>query len=312
MVVDNLFGADLTYTAELLSEIDRHFAEYPRKPTFTVLCRADQFLDGPTSFPDDFIALMRRAGIWNISMGLESVENDTLEDMRKKADVSVYRRAAERLRHHGFKMSASFIAGYADDTVESVRGIAAFATELDCFTIQLYCPAITPKTKDWNRLLFRKIPGCPERYLNGHSVSTFPRRMLPSALQEALFDTARDFCAQAEPQKRIVGRIYEKTRRATQPFLECLRRIESQILIPRGIYRERNGRFELDEDRLWTLFADVDAYALFIEDVGGMFDLIRYPSGYAARSRARFQDSNIASARRRRAPLSWAEARQLA
>lgn len=312
MIVDNLFGADLAYTTDLLTQLGRHFHDYTRKPSFTVLCRADQFVGDGKAFTDEFLKLMRSAGIWNISMGLESVEDDTLEDMRKEADTSVYRGAAKRLAQHGFMMSASFIAGYANDTEQSVRRIANFAKELGCFTIQLYCPAVTPKTKDWKRLLFRKIPGCPERYLNGQTVSTFPKLMLPSVLQKALFDTAREFCAQKEPQKRIVGRIYETTWRAVRPYHACLQQIEAEILLPEGVYREgRGGAFELDEEVLWNLSADRERYGHFMERVGTIFDSIRYPSGYRGRNRGRFQDDHLVGMRVRRPPLDWAQARQL-
>ncbi len=314
MVVDNLFGADREATQELLESLVRRFEGRKRQPTFTVLCRADQFTHGEDLFSDSFLQLMRRAGIWNISMGLESVEDATLQDMRKEAETHVYVDTAERLQRFGFKISASFMAGYADDTERSVRSIAPFARNLGCFTIQMYCPAITPRTSDWKQLIHRRIPGHPARFLNGHSVATFPQRILPSVLQKTLFETADDFCrgGQREAQKLIVARIYRRVWNGMKPFYAALAEIEREVLLPERIYRESSpGSWELDEDRLLTLFADRERYEDFARRIEEIFDPVRYPEGVEPllpmpRDPLPGAGSNLAARRGQRA---WSEAR---
>ncbi len=314
MVVDNLFGADLDATTELLEALVRHFEDRSRKPTFTVLCRADQFSHGNEGFSDSFLRLMRKAGIWNISMGLESVENATLEDMRKDSDMPVYIDTAERLRRFDFRFSASFIAGYANDTERSVREIATFAEQVGCFTIQLYCQGITPRTRDWKRLLHRRIPGYPARFLNGHSVVTFPQRMLPSVLQKALFETAEDFCfgGKREAQKLIVGRIYRKVWKGMKPYYFALQEIEDEMLVPQGVYVEDGiGNWVLDEDLLLDLFADREFYVDFARRIEKVFDPLRYPEGVEPVPpfpRDPLAGAGFPANTRER---SWAEARQL-
>lgn len=277
MVVDNLFAGDLPYTEELLNQIIMRFEKSARKPTFTVLCRADQ-LGGRGAFSDHFLSLMRRAGIWNISMGLESVDDTTLEDMRKDSTTDIYRAAAARVHQYDFKLSASFIAGYANDTPQTVLNIAPFASSIGCFTIQLYCQAITPRTRDWKRLRYRQIPGVPERFMNGHTVATFPKRMLPSTLQRTLFETARRFFNVDEPQKRIVGRIYERVWREVRAYAEALERVEREVVLHEGIYhKEESGLWILQEDRLHDLFHDRGRYGEFARSIASHFDHLRFP-----------------------------------
>jgi radical SAM superfamily enzyme YgiQ (UPF0313 family) len=82
MVIDNLFAGDVEYTGELLQRIVRTFEGRTDKPAFTVLCRADQFAGDKGCLPEDFLWLMRRAGVTHVSLGLESISKDSLDQMR--------------------------------------------------------------------------------------------------------------------------------------------------------------------------------------------------------------------------------------
>jgi hypothetical protein len=200
--------------------------------------------------------------------------------MRKESTTDVYVGAAERLHKFGFEIAASFVAGYANDTRQTVLNIAPFATRIGCFTIQLYCQAITPRTRDWKRLLFRRIPGCPERFLNGHTVTTFPQRMLPSVLQRTLFETSDAFFNTRDPQKKIIGRIYRRVWGGLREYWEALSRIEEEVLLPEGIYVEEGTDLHvLQEDRLRELFADRERYTGFARRIEALFDPLRYPAG---------------------------------
>ena len=286
MIVDNLFGADVEYTGKLLDAIVRRFEGRAVRPTFTVLCRADQFLEGG-QFSGEFLALMRRAGVWNISMGLESIDDTSLEDMRKNTSTDVYHEAASRVREFDFKIAGSFIAGYADDTRDKVLKIASFAERIGLFTIQLYCQAVFPHTPDWSRLAHRRIPGAPERFLNAHGVEIFPARMLPSVLQKTLFDTAELFLSAREPQKRIMRRIYSSVWRAMRHYHDALQRVEQDILLPRGIYRlDSSGHYQLQEETLVRLHGDPEEYDYFSSQLAERFAHLRYPPGRTGAGRS--------------------------
>jgi radical SAM superfamily enzyme YgiQ (UPF0313 family) len=278
MVVDNLFAGDQLYTEELLRRILAYFGHYTRKPQFTVLCRADQFSGNGKSLPDRFLRLMRKAGVTHVSVGFESVNEDTLKRMRKPSCTSAYKRAVQRMHRFGFNIAATFVTGYGYDTYQDVFNIAHFAKSVGCFTIQIYCHAITPGTLDARRNPYLKIPGIPLRFANGHSVVTFPRQMLPSTLQKAVFEAAMAFYKSREPQKRLVGRIYRQIWKGIKPYYETLRRIETDILIPERLYVfSGQDKYILQEEKLQALADDSERYGDFVKQFKTCFDPIRYP-----------------------------------
>lgn len=285
MVVDNLFGANQSHTEELLKRIVSTFKYQSIKPEFTVLCRADQFVGHGHTFSNRFLRLMREAGITNISLGLESVNNDTLDLMNKRNDTSLYSQAAYRLHQHDFKIAATFVAGFGYDTYRDVINIGHFAKSIRCFTIQVYCYSITPGTLDARKSFYLRIPGIPERFLNGHSVTTFPRRMLPSVLQKAIFEAATIFYQVKAPEKRLIGHVYRQIWKGMQPYYEALKRIEIEILLPEELYFV-GGTNEhiLNEQKLQLLTQDSEKYPKFIRNIEDIFDPIRHPEAPQMRS----------------------------
>jgi radical SAM superfamily enzyme YgiQ (UPF0313 family) len=258
MVVDNLFTGDPQYTEALVGRLESVDLGPEQRPSFTVLCRADQFA-GEGALPDSFLVRMHRAGITHVSIGMESLNADSLRRMGKRTTVGTYRTAAQRLRAYGFRVAATFVTGFAEDSLEDVRAISAFADEIGCFTIQVYAHAITPGAAD-TRSAHRAIRGIPRQFLNGHAVSVLPLRMLPSELQAALFETAARFYDRSrEPQRRLVGAVYRHVRRSMQPYELALQRFEREILLPEQLYvPDRTGSYRLQEEPLQRVLEDTD------------------------------------------------------
>jgi radical SAM superfamily enzyme YgiQ (UPF0313 family) len=273
MVVDNLFGGDPGHTEELLGRIVRTFEGRTDKPTFTVLCRADQFVGGGNVFSDQFMTLMREAGVTHVSLGLESINEKSLVQMRKRTDLVQYIAAADRLHRCGFHIAATFVAGFDGDRYEDVLGIAEFAEKIGCFTIQIYSRTFTPKTSDEAMSGYRTIPGYLDKYFNGHTVNIFPTLMLPSTLQRAIFEAAFQFYEGKGPQKRLVGRIYKQVWKGIRPHYEALRRIEDEILLPEGIYVQLGGDgFMLREKALRAIVEDAERLAGLKKRIRGIFE----------------------------------------
>jgi len=256
MIVDNLFGGNLEYTEELLGEVVQAFEARHVRPTFTVLCRADQFTAGPRVFSNSLLGLMRRAGVRNISLGIESVREKSLVSMRKGSDLALYRAAAKRLHQFGFNIDATYVTGYGDETVQDVLSIAEFSREIGCFGIQVYAYGITPGALDARKNAHLQIPYSWTPFTNGHAVTTLPRKMLPSILQRSIFDTARSFFDQPGPEKRLIGRIYRKIERGFEPYRMALEEIERDVLLPMKIYKQGRDGFVLDEERLLEVTDD--------------------------------------------------------
>jgi radical SAM superfamily enzyme YgiQ (UPF0313 family) len=269
IVCDNLFGGDASYTEELMHRILGTFKGRSDKPLLTVLCRADQFVDGAGSLPEKTIRMMARGGIANVSLGLESINSQSLLQMRKKADLQTYYAATECLRRNGIGMLATFVAGFDGDRYEDVVNISEFGERIGLFTIQVYGRGIMPGTVDEILMSHRNIPGRLDKYVNGHTVNIFPAQMLPSDLQRAIFEAAFRF--HGREGRKVALTTFRAIWRGIRPHYEALQRLEREILIPEGIYTPADGGFLLNEKALHALTEDEERYQSFAGICGTIF-----------------------------------------
>ena len=258
IVSDNLFAGDAVYTEELTDRLIRRFEGRSDKPKLTVLCRADQFAGGPGSFSEKMVRTMPRAGVANVSLGLESISRRSLLQMRKKTDLQMYHSAADFLRRNGIGMLATFVAGFDGDRYEDVVNIAEFGERIGLFTVQVYSRNINPGTVDEFLSENRNIPGGLHQYRNGHGVHMLPALMLPSDLQRAIFEAAFRFHDRKD--RKSAQRVFRMIRNGLDPHYEGLLRLEKEILIPEGIYASSGSGYSLNEKVLNALVEDVERY----------------------------------------------------
>jgi len=256
---DNLFAGDDSHVEETMLRMEEAFRPRGYKPSFTVLMRADQLSGDPSALSDQMVAMLARGGVSVVSFGLESISERSLLQMRKRTTLEKYLAASATLRRHGIQMLGTFASGFDGDTVDDILGIADFAEKMGLFTIQCYSRSITPGTIDMTFSERRIIPGWANRFANGHGVWILPMLMLPSQLQEALFDVALRF-HQRDSSRKPAYLAFSRIRRSIEPNLRALRRIEQELLLPMGIYRSSEGRFLLDEDRLHQVHETPDLF----------------------------------------------------
>jgi radical SAM superfamily enzyme YgiQ (UPF0313 family) len=226
--------------------------------------RADQFADGPGALSDRLIRMLSEAGMANVSLGLESISNTSLLQMNKKADLPMYYLASERLRKHGIGMLATFVAGFDGDRYEDVLNISEFADRFGLFTSQVYARSITTGTVDELLNGQRILHGALDRYKNGHGVWFMPALMLPSELQHAIFESCFRFHKKGGASRKLALRAFQSIWAGMQPHYEALRRIEREILVPEGIYRESvTGGYMLASKVLNALYTDEGRYGDF-------------------------------------------------
>ncbi|NJD61959.1 MAG: B12-binding domain-containing radical SAM protein [Deltaproteobacteria bacterium] len=261
VVADNLFAGDAAYTEDLMHRIIRTFEGRDDKPLFTVLCRADQFTGKAGSLSEKTIRAMAKGGVSNVCLGLESINSRSLLQMRKKSDLQTYHAAAECLRRNGIGFAGTFVAGFDGDTYEDVVNIAEFGERIGLYTVQVYARGIMPGTVDDILSTHRNIPGRLDKYVNGHTVNIFPTRMLPSDLQQGIFEAAFRF-HDREDRKAALN-AFRVIWRAIRPHQEALLRIEREILVPEGIYTSSGPGFALNEKALQAVAEDEDAYGSF-------------------------------------------------
>ena len=110
MFVDDLFLASRRRTTRLCELI----LENKIKITWSCAARTD-------TVKPDLLKLMKKAGCWEISFGLESGSNEQLKRMDKHADIEKSERAINWCAEAGIRTKGLFMLGYPGETEETIQ-----------------------------------------------------------------------------------------------------------------------------------------------------------------------------------------------
>ena len=101
----------------------------------------ETFFFGRTDLAEDeeLLELLSRAHLTRVLIGIESLNQDSLDTVNKGQSVSDIRRAAIACRDHHIRLIASIVLGIDDDGREDIRRGVDFAKEIDAYQLQ---PAI--------------------------------------------------------------------------------------------------------------------------------------------------------------------------
>ncbi|MBN1659853.1 MAG: B12-binding domain-containing radical SAM protein [Anaerolineae bacterium] len=134
---------------------------------------------------------LNRAGCFYFSVGLESLDEDTLRSARKasnlKVGVSHYAETVARIHAHGMAVSGSVIFGHDGDTLESFRQVETFAARagLDSVVYTILTPTpgtdLAARLAEEGRLVDIVLPG-DYTYFDAHHVVFQPRGVTPRQL----------------------------------------------------------------------------------------------------------------------------------
>lgn len=98
--------------------------------TWTCLARAD-------SVRPELLALMKRAGCWEVMYGLESGSDEILQKMEKSLGVAKSRQAVTWSAEAGIRVKGLFILGYPGETEETIAQTEAFISSIPMQEMQL-------------------------------------------------------------------------------------------------------------------------------------------------------------------------------
>jgi radical SAM superfamily enzyme YgiQ (UPF0313 family) len=98
-----------------------------------------------------FVARLKEAGCWMLSMGVESASDDTRRDMLKRLEQHKIEVAFRNLRQVGIRSFAFLIYGYPGDTVESMERTTDYALELDPDFVNFYPAVPYPGTEMYEK-----------------------------------------------------------------------------------------------------------------------------------------------------------------
>ena len=140
--VNNFFIWADTFTADrgYVKEFSRQIIENRLSIRWTCNSRVDT-IDRET------LILMKKAGLWMISFGLESGNDEILKETGKGISVRDSRKAIRLAHSLGLKTSGHFVLGLPGETEKSMKDTLSLALELPLDTAQFYAASPFPGTR---------------------------------------------------------------------------------------------------------------------------------------------------------------------
>ena len=132
----------------------------------------------------ELLDLMRRSGCHRVALGLESVDQATLDSFEKSQTVDDVVQAVGRLRDYGIDCHGMFVLGADGDTAGTVRDTVGFALAHGVDTLMLNILTPAPGTKQFAALEAEgRIFERDWRLYDGQHVVFTPRQLTPAELQ---------------------------------------------------------------------------------------------------------------------------------
>jgi len=150
----------------------------------------------------ELLELMRRSGCERIALGLESLDQETLDGFEKSQTVDDIERAIAVLKEHGIWPFGMFMVGPDADTPASVHAIARFSLRKGITTLMLNILTPLPGTRLYDEMAAAgRIIDHDWRHYDAQHVVFAPRWMSPRQLQRATLRAYRRFYS----THRLVG-----------------------------------------------------------------------------------------------------------
>lgn len=160
---------------------------------------------------DELLDLMRQSGCIGVFFGIETFGEESLKDAHKRQNkVQYYRECIDKLHQHGIAVMAGFIAGFDNDTPDSIVDMAhrLYDIGVDVPFLSVLTPFKGTPLYDQLVLEGRMIEERGWEFYNGYNVAFHPRQMSADELLEAhrtLWKTAFSFRYSA---KRILRSLF--------------------------------------------------------------------------------------------------------
>jgi radical SAM superfamily enzyme YgiQ (UPF0313 family) len=133
---------------------------------------------------EEILSLMKKAGCWYISYGIESGSQETLDRINKKITLAEIRRKITMTRRTGIAAKGFFIIGFPWETEQTIRETVDFALSLPLSDLNIFPLTPFPGTAvyqqaklqgtfddDWSRMDLQQIvyapPGLSDQFLLG-------------------------------------------------------------------------------------------------------------------------------------------------
>jgi len=140
--VDDNLTINKKYAKELMRAI------IPLKISWGCMCSLDVATD------EELLGLMAEAGCFNILVGFESLNPDSLDESQKHHNRggSIYEEAIRKIHAAGIHINASFVVGFDHDTAEEFDRISEFTMQHHLPNVNLHLLNAPPGTETHRKL----------------------------------------------------------------------------------------------------------------------------------------------------------------
>jgi radical SAM superfamily enzyme YgiQ (UPF0313 family) len=154
--------------------------------TWSCLGRADRV-------KPDLLKLMRRAGCWHITYGIESGDAGILKSVNKNLDIPQIRQALEWSRAAGLQTKGFFIVGFPGETAATIAATRdlALSLPLDDISVMLLQPF--PGSEIYNTVAGMGTFNCDWRKMTTLEATFIPDGFTKETLEAAHAHLMRDF-----------------------------------------------------------------------------------------------------------------------
>jgi len=143
-IVDDNFTQDLDYAKSVMRMIlDLNLGLSLALPNGVRMDRLD----------DELLELMKAAGVYVVSVAVESGNDDILRAMRKHTTVAEMRRNVARIRRRGLDVAGFFILGYPGETRATIRDTIKLSRKLPLLRANFFTYLPLPGTSSHRQLV---------------------------------------------------------------------------------------------------------------------------------------------------------------
>jgi radical SAM superfamily enzyme YgiQ (UPF0313 family) len=192
---DDNFAANPKHTKELLyAMIEENF-----KFKWTTQVRVDVAKDL------ELVKLMKRAGCHTLYIGFESVNPDSLKEMKKKQTVEEIKYAVKVLKRHKIHIHGMFVYGFDEDDWKTVKKTVKFAKKTKLNSTQFLILTPLPGSEFFNKLVKQgRIMLTDWSLYDAHHAVFMPSRLSLARLQKAQIFSHKKFYSLFEIIKKFI------------------------------------------------------------------------------------------------------------
>ncbi|MGM0656322.1 MAG: B12-binding domain-containing radical SAM protein [Thermodesulfobacteriota bacterium] len=136
----NFYDDQFTFNRKRIEQFAALMIEKPLGMTFNCAARGEH-LDAP------LLDLMKKAGCWMISLGIETGDKDLLAQHRQNPDLEMIARKVELIKKAGIRVKGLLMMGLPGETRQSIQKSKTYVNSL--------------KLSDFNLAKFTPFPGSP-------------------------------------------------------------------------------------------------------------------------------------------------------